>query len=297
MAGSIAKLRSSARALLGEWAGDRAGPLPSLPEGLPPAVQPIAAGAVALLADYQGIEHARLYLHRLRRFVGKPGFDEAKFVRIAVLLAERMSPEDPIRIAQLVLGAPNPAASSRGYDYKLSELVSVLPADFGGPILDLFDWIGLSRRKLTRTFNAMTAAGRLRLRIEAGLRRWRGLSVSYASERAWVERWLHMIDRAAAKQPAAVEAVIETATMVRGCGETYRQGLADWHALIDGLVKPVFDGRLLLPDLASAISQVRDAAMPDPRQANLKRTIAAIRTSASADASGPDACNRFREMP
>ena len=262
-------------------AGDRAGPLPSLPEGLPPAVQPIAAGAVALLADYQGIEHARLYLHRLRRFVGKPGFDEAKFVRIAVLLAERMSPEDPIRIAQLVL----------------SELVSVLPADFGGPILDLFDWIGLSRRKLTRTFNAMTTAGRLRLRIEAGLRRWRGLSVSYASERAWVERWLHMIDRAAAKQPAAVDAVIETATMVRGCGETYRQGLADWHALIDGLVKPVFDGRLLLPDLASAISQVRDAAMPDPRQANLKRTIAAIRTSASADASGPDACNRFREMP
>jgi len=281
MSSRIGTLRSSARALLGEWAGDRAQPLPALPEGLPAMVAPIVAGAVGTLADYQGVAHARLYLHRLRRFVGKAGFDDARLARIAVLLAERMSPEDPIRIAQLVLEAPDRAASSRRCDYKLSELVSVLPADLGGPLLDLFDRVGLSSRKLTRHFNAANAAGRLRLRIETGFRRWRGLSTSYARERAWVERWLHMIDRAATKQPTAIDAVIETATMVRGSGATYRQGLADWHALIDGLVKPTFDGEIIVPDLAAAIHAVREAAMPDPRQANLKRTIAAIRAAAS----------------
>lgn len=276
MASRLGTLRSSARALLGEWAGDRTDTLPALPEGLPPTVAAIAAAAVVSLMDYQGVAHARLYLHRLRRFIGKPGFDETRLVRIAELMAERMSPEDPIRIAQLVLMAPEGPAVSRRCDYKLSELVSVLPSDVGSPLLDLFDWIGLSSRRLSRHFSAKNPAGKLRLRAEAGLRRWRGLSVSYARERVWVERWLHMIDRASVKQPAAIDAVIETATMVRGSGEAYRQGLADWHALIDGLVKPAFDRAIDVPDLATAISAAREAAMPDPRQASLKRAIVAL---------------------
>ena len=85
-----------------------------------------------------------------------------------------------------------------------------------------------------------------------------------------------MIDRAAAKRPEADEAVIETATMVGGNGEEYRQGFADWYLLIDRLVKPVFDGDLDLPNLADAIADARAAAMPDPRQASLKRAIAAL---------------------
>ena len=60
----------------------------------------------------------------------------------------------------------------------------------------------------------------------------------------------------------------------------YRQGLADWHAIIDGLAKPTFDGTLRLPDLAGAIAEARAAALPDPRQAALKRTIAEIRARA-----------------
>jgi len=69
---------------------------------------------------------------------------------------------------------------------------------------------------------------------------------------------------------------------VQGFGDAYRQGLADWHAIIDGLAKPLFDGVLPLPDLASAITEARAAAMPDPRQAALKRAIAQIRAGAMA---------------
>ena len=72
--------------------------------------------------------------------------------------------------------------------------------------------------------------------------------------------------------------------MIQGYGDPYRQGMADWHAIIDGLVKPTFDGALALPDLAGAITETRAAAMPDPRQAALKRKIAEIRARLPAGA-------------
>ncbi len=99
-------------------------------------------------------------------------------------------------------------------------------------------------------------------------------------ERAWVERWLHMINRSLDKQPGAATAIVQTATMIQGYGDAYRQGLADWHAIIDGLAKPTFDGVLPLADLAGAIAEARAAAMPDPRQVALKRSIAEIRARA-----------------
>jgi hypothetical protein len=91
-----------------------------------------------------------------------------------------------------------------------------------------------------------------------------------------------MIARCLDKRPASAAAVVETATMVQGYGEVYRRGMADWHAIIDGLAKPTFDGMLPLADLAGAIAAARAAAMPDPRQVALKRTIAQIRARALA---------------
>jgi hypothetical protein len=76
--------------------------------------------------------------------------------------------------------------------------------------------------------------------------------------------------------------IIHTATMIVGYGDVYRQGMADWNAIIDGLAKPTFDGVLALSDLAGAVTEARDAAQPDPRQAALKRKIAEIRARATA---------------
>ncbi|MDU0960707.1 MAG: DUF6537 domain-containing protein, partial [Bradyrhizobium sp.] len=148
-------------------------------------------------------------------------------------------------------------------------------------LLTGFEQIGwLGRRRLKVRFSTRSRLAVRRLRMMAGLRRWRLQSVRYAEERVWAERWLHMIARALDKQPAAASAVIETATMIQGQGDGYRQGLADWHAIIDGLVKPTFDGVLPISDLAAAIAEARAAAMPDPRQAALKRAIAQIRVQA-----------------
>src|SRR5476651_119015 len=86
-----------------------------------------------------------------------------------------------------------------------------------------------------------------------------------------------MIDRSLTKQPTAATEIVQTATMVQGYGDAYRQGLADWHLIIDGLAKPTFDGALPLADLAGAIAEARAAALPDPRQVALKRKIDEIR--------------------
>ena len=143
--------------------------------------------------------------------------------------------------------------------------------------------LGWTHKPVSIRFSTASRWGIRRLKIEAWLRRWRRFSVRYAKERAWVERWLHMISRSLEKQPRAASAIVQTATMIEGYGDAYRQGLADWHAIIDGLAKPTFDGVLPLTDLAGAVAEARAAAMPDPRQVALKRTIAAIRARALSD--------------
>ncbi len=215
---------------------------------------------------------------------------------IAQLMAMRMSYEDPIRIAQLKLAECEAASDLRGpaptsdiRKFRLDELIGALPALVAEPMLDMLEWAGWTHMPVSIQFNGATRPGILRLKIEAGLRRWRRSSVRYAKERMWVERWLHMIDRSLTKQPAATSEIVQTATMIQGYGDRYRQGMADWHAIIDGLAKPTFDGALPLPDLAGAIAEARAAALPDPRQIALKRKIAEIRAQAQPEVHEPGA--------
>ncbi|MGY3620525.1 DUF6537 domain-containing protein [Bradyrhizobium sp. USDA 10063] len=272
---------SSLRYLFADFLGDEDGSPPVLPEGLPESVAAAASDAIHLLIDYQSASYAQLYVDRLRRFVGRRDVDEAMLAEIARLMAQRMAYEDPIRIARLkLLELDDKGAQARSVDirrFRFDELVGALPAAVAEPVLDLLEWLGWARRTVKVRFSTRNRFSIRRLKLEAGLKRWRLFSVRYAKERVWVERWLHMINRSLAKQPAAALSVIRTATMIEGYGASYRQGLADWHTIIDDLAKPTFDGVLALPDLAGAIAEARAAAMPDPRQAALKRKIAEIR--------------------
>ena len=279
----MAGVLSSLRYLFADLIGDDDDSPPFLPDGLPDAVAPVVSDAIHMLIDYQGNAYATLYVTRLRRFVGRRDVNDAILGEIARLMAMRMSYQDPIRIAQLKL-AELEAGGAPSHDvrrFRFDELVGALPAVVADPVLDTFEWLGWEvRRRVPIRFSTRSRWGIRRLKIEASLRRWRRFSVRYAKERAWVERWLHMIDRSLTKQPRAASAIVQTATMVQGYGDAYRQGLADWHAIIDGLAKPTFDGVLPLQDLAAAVAEARAAVTPDPRQAVLKRTIAEIRARA-----------------
>jgi uncharacterized protein DUF6537 len=283
----VASVVSSLRYLLADFIGEDDDTPPFLPDGLPDGIASVVSEGIRRLVDYQGAGYAQLYVDRLRRFVGRPGVDDAMLGEIARLMALRMSYEDPIRIAQLKLaehaaasgGAPvQPTGDIR--KFRLDELIGALPRMVAEPALDALQWVSWTHMPVSIRFSAKNRLGIRRLKIEAGLRRWRRFSVRYAEERVWVERWLHMIGRSLLKQPPAAMAIVQTADMIEGYGDSYRQGLSDWHAIIDGLVKPTFDGVLPLPDLAGAIAEARAAALADPRQAALKRTIAEIRARA-----------------
>src|SRR6516162_8756470 len=246
-------LVSSLRYLFADFLEEEDRSRPSLPDGLPEDAVPIVSEAIHLLMDYQGASYARLYV-------------------------------DQLKLAEFV--DSNGRVQSRNVEkFRFDELVDALPAVVAEPVLMVLDKLGWTRQRVSIPFSTASKWGIWRLKVEAWLRRWRMFSIRYGQERAWVERWLHMINRSLVKQPQAVGAIIETATMVQGFGDPYRQGLADWHAIIDGLAKPTFDGVLPLSDLAGAIAEARAAAMPDPRQAALKRAIAEIRgRAAGADA-------------
>jgi hypothetical protein len=285
----MASILSSLRYLLADFIGEDDGEPPFLPDGLPDSALSVVSEGIHLLTDYQGAGYAQLYVDRLRRFVGRRGVDDAMFGEIARLMAMRMSYEDPIRIAQLKLAEietgtsdPRTPLTNDIRKLRLDELIDALPAAVAEPVLDAFEWLGWLHQPVRIRFSTKSWWGIRRLKIEAALRRWRRFSVRYAKERVWVERWLHMISRSLDKQPGAASAMVQTATMIGGYGDFYRQGLADWHAIIDGLAKPTFDGVLALSDLAGAVAEARAAATPDPRQAALKRTIAEIRARALA---------------
>jgi hypothetical protein len=283
----VASVLSSLRYLLADFIGEDDDAPPFLPEGLPEAAATLVGEGIHLLMDYQGASYAQLYVDRLQRFVGLRGVDDAMFCEIARLMVLRMSYEDPIRIAQqklaeLEIGAGDPRIPSADdvRKFRLDELIEALPAVVAEPVLSALERMGWTHKSISISFSTKSRWGIRRLKIEASLRRWRRFSVRYAKERAWVERWLHMIGRSLIKQPKAANEIVQTAEMIQSYGDTYRQGLADWHAIIDGLVKPVFDGVLPLADLAAAIAEARAAALPDSRQAALKRTIAEIRARA-----------------
>lgn len=287
----MASVLSSLRYLLSDFIGEDDDEPPFLPDGLPDSVAPIVSEGIHRLIDYQGAGYAQLYVDRVRRFVGKPGVDDAMLGEIARLMAMRMSYQDPIRIAQLKLaeletgaGDPDAGPIDDVRKFRLDELIEALPAAVAEPVLDVLERFGWVRKRISIRFSRKSWWGIRRLKIEASLRRWRRFSVRYARERAWVERWLHMIDRSLTKQPKAATEILQTATMVQGYGDAYRQGLAHWHAIIDGLAKPTFDGVLPLMDLAGAVAEARAAAVSDPRQTALKRTIAEIRAGALAAA-------------
>ena len=279
---------SSLKYLFADFLDEEDTTLPFLPDGLPEAAVPIVSDAIHLLMDYQGATYARLYVERLARFIGK-GLPAKTHCEMARLMARRMAYEDAIRIAQLKLAehhrSDGQIISTEVRQFRLDELVDALPGIAADPVLTILEKVGWSHRRVSIPFSTASRWSIRRLRLEAWLRRWRMFSIRYSRECNWVERWLHMTARSMVKQPDATDAIVATANMVQGYGDAYRQGLADWHAIIDGLVKPTFDGVLPLTDLAGAIAEARSATMPDPRQVSLKRAVARIRARATT----PDA--------
>ena len=119
-----------------------------------------------------------------------------------------------------------------------------------------------------------------RMRLLVLLRRWRPASLRNEQEQAWIERWLDLVQQVLARDPTAAMELIETAKLVRGYGDTYKRGAANWRRIAEAIVEPALADRLPGVVLADAVLQARVAALADPEGTSLAAVIAAIETSA-----------------
>ncbi len=72
---AVSDVKESLRYLFADIIGERDDTQAYLPEGLPESVVPVASDAIHLLTEYQGADYAKLYVERLKRFVGKRGVE------------------------------------------------------------------------------------------------------------------------------------------------------------------------------------------------------------------------------
>jgi hypothetical protein len=259
---------------------------------LPPDVVPIVSEAVNSLIDYQDPDYALAYLDRIERYMGPAGTTLPNLAELAQLLSDRMHFEDPIRIAQLKLaevGGGNARPDTASVDwvekFRWDEVIPMLPPKAAAPALDLFQRLRLarlSRRSVRLRFSSRTRFKLQRLKWLAAARITRPFSERFKRERVWVERWLHMVDRSLVKQPQATVAIVRTASLIKGHGDAYQNGLAQWNAIIDGLVKPTCDGTLPLRRLGDAIQEVRETAVGEQAQSRLLSAVEQLRSQALA---------------
>ena len=267
---------------------------PPVPDGLESGVVPVVEAGIHQMLDYQSVGYADLYVDRISRFMGRPEIDAALHADIARLLAARMAFRDPIRVAQRRLAEVNGAppdpdirAGARFIRFSLTEVVALLPRMVADSLIPVVEMVGWQDVQVPVWLDISGSVGIRALRLLAWFRRFRLRSVRYPKERAAVERWLHMIDRALVKRPEAVLEVVASAQIIHGYGRRYSQTIANWHLLIDSLAKPVFDGKQQIADLTAALAEARVAAASDPTGAALRKVIEDVLARQTAHAAVP----------
>ncbi len=268
--------------------------LADLAPRLPPDVAVVVNEAVPVLIDYQDPDYALLYLDRIERHLGVPGFDTPTLASVAQRMLVRMQYEDPIRIAQVTVkeaggmdALPNPSFAPVKRKFRWGELAALLPPNAASQVDEALRILRCPDRTLVLRFNAACRTGVLWLKAWTMSQRMRPFSSRFASERAWVERWLHMMDRSLPRQPGAIPAIAETADLIEGCGPDYSAGMKKWNLIVDQLVKPACDGKLLVHDLGEAVRQANRAAREDSDGRRLRQVIADIVAAAVQNPARP----------
>lgn len=249
---------------------------------LTPYLQPDAAetvrSAVTSLMAYQDPDYALLYLSRVGRYAG-PGKEPCAFLAaLASRMDTRMRYIDPPSVAQEVLmeGEGRDAADGRRASFCLCDLAGLLPPSAADTVLQVMSYLRLSQRAIVLRFSPVAGWKRRWTKAWALLRYARTYSRRAKTENAWVERWLHMIDRVRTFQPEAVVEMVQTADVAHGSGADYHRGLANWNVIVDRLVKPVCDGTAAPLDLAAALRVVLNAVSDRPEPAVLEGQIARL---------------------
>lgn len=254
-------------------------------EEFPPEAHDILLAGVERLADYQDPEYASEYLDRLTgiaRLDSEHGGGRFELLReTGRYLALWMSYEDASRVADLKLrrtrfdrvgrearaGADQVVQIREFLHPGIVELTDTLPAALGQWLLDR-SWIrGLVERltKRGQIVQTTSLSGFLLLCLVAEQRRWRRRSLRYKREQAKMGEWLADITKTAPDDYALAVAVAEAARLLKGYGETYQRGRANFDAMMASLPKL----RTMNGAAASQLRILCQAALADESGAKL----------------------------
>ena len=261
---------------------------------MPALAQATAIEGIRRLIAYQGLGYAKLYLDRLRALVdadaaaGTPG---RLLKEVARQLAVRMSYEDVVRVAQAKISPERMRRIAREelrvkdepfsvHDFLkpgIEELTQLLPPLLARPILSLSErrgWLG--RVYFGMEINSTSITGYLRFLMLAKLRRLRPRGHRFKQEQAQIKSWLGLIAEAAKQSGAVALEVAECARLIKGYGDTYARGLANYRSIEARVIRPALAGAIPPERAADAIASARTAALVDPEGESLAKCLAEI---------------------
>jgi indolepyruvate ferredoxin oxidoreductase beta subunit len=261
---------------------------------LPAAVQDVAREGVRRLVAYQDAAYAWLYLDRLTpiQAADERARADGRLLReTARQLAVRMSYEDVIRVAQAKiepgrmqriaaeLGAKpgEPFTVTEFLKPGIEEMCSILPPALATRILAAAErrpW--LARAHWGMEVNTASVSGFLRFWGLAKLKGWRPKSYRYQQEQRAIEAWLALIVEAARLSGDLAREIAECARLIKGYGDTWKRGSANYQLIEARVMKPALAGRVPLHHAIDAIASARAAALADPEGDALTRCLAEL---------------------
>jgi indolepyruvate ferredoxin oxidoreductase alpha subunit len=259
---------------------------------LPALAQPTASEGVRRLIAYQGVPYAKLYLARLRRVTEANAGAHGELLKsVARHLAVRMSYEDVVRVAQAKIAPARLQRIAREelgasgepfavYDFLkpgIEELTQLAPPFLARPILwwaHKRGWTG--RVHFEMKVKTTSIRGFLRFLMLAKLKGWRPRGYRYKQEQKRIDDWLSLIIEAAPRSGALAVEISECARLIKGYGDTYARGLANYEAIVARVIKPALAGEMPLERAADAVASARVAALKDPEGESLANCLDAI---------------------
>ncbi len=265
---------------------------------IPAVARPIVLEGVRRLVPYQNIAYARLYLDRLAPIAEA---DEAAGVQgqlvteVARQLALRMSYEDVVRVAQAKIAPERMRRIAREelcakdepysvHDFLkpgIEELTQLLPPSLARPIQRYAErkgWLG--RVYFGMEIDSTSISGYLRFLFLAKLRGIRPYGHRYVQEQEQIEAWLSLIVEAARRAPDLAREIAECARLIKGYGDTYARGLANYRSIEERVIRPALAGHIPLERAADAVMSARTAALVDPEGESLAKCLAGIEEQA-----------------
>jgi indolepyruvate ferredoxin oxidoreductase, beta subunit len=293
----LAAVRNRAPAALARGAKRPAKPTLATLEGeaaaLPEAARAIALEGVRRLAAYQDLAYARRYLDRLKPVSEADARAHAGgklLAETARHLAVRMSFEDVIRVAEAKIaperfrrieseiGAKDqPYVVTEFLKPGIEELCQVLPPRLARAIIGYAEkrgWLGTVYFGME--VKTTTVWGYLRFWGLAKLKRFRPRGWRFGEEQAAIEAWLARVLAAAKLSGDLAREVVECARLIKGYGDTWKRGFANFQTIEARVIAPVLEGRIPLRAGIDAIASARTAALLDPEGEGLAKALAAI---------------------